>query len=423
MYFPLDRIKRIKFDWRSFFLHNWKQKLLALFLALVLWFYVAARDDRVITRQFLDVPLQVVGETEMNENGFVLAEAPPDTVTLRVRGQNSLMRNIIGDNLVARIDLSKVQGTGEQLITPTFSGISSSLDVQVTHNILITVDHLDTKTVPLEISLEGDLPQGYLIGNALLRDATQCVLKGPRNILDTIVKGVCAVDVAGRTESFQAAYPITFMDKDGAEVAHEYVSADIRSVTAQVNVWNTRTFTVDISQGVEGSPGPGWLLDRITCSPQQVTLWGERSVLDSMEGDTVGIVPVSIAGITQNTGLTAKLDVPEGVYLLFHTEDVPEVLLTAELSELLTDEITLTVNTTNLASNLRVASISDTGVLATVTGTRESIDSLTAEQKSAWVNLSSITKAGTYRIAVEYTCPDPLQSASLVTKLVTVVIE
>ncbi|MGZ5492457.1 MAG: CdaR family protein, partial [Thermoanaerobaculia bacterium] len=88
-------------------------KLIALFLALVVWFVVSApRRERPSERRFA-APVSLVGLPRE----FVITTPGPETVSVRLRGRASDLRSLSSSSLELPLDLTWIQQAGDLTIT------------------------------------------------------------------------------------------------------------------------------------------------------------------------------------------------------------------------------------------------------------------------------------------------------------------
>ena len=78
-------------------LRNWPFKLVALVLAFAIW--VAVTGENRIVKDF-SVPLEI----ELSD-ARILASAPPNNVTVRLRGPEGLLRRLDPVSMAMRVDL------------------------------------------------------------------------------------------------------------------------------------------------------------------------------------------------------------------------------------------------------------------------------------------------------------------------------
>ena len=79
--------------------------LVSIFLSLMLWVYIQTITNPVVTKS-MRVDIQYVGESELPENNSVYF--PITTVDLELVGRAETMNNLSADDIVAKVDCSKI---------------------------------------------------------------------------------------------------------------------------------------------------------------------------------------------------------------------------------------------------------------------------------------------------------------------------
>lgn len=87
---------------KDFFVRNWELKLLALFLALVLWILLIP-EEKTFAEKSLNVNLELVNLPPDME----VVEKPITTVNLKVRARKRIINQLTPDSFQAELDLSK----------------------------------------------------------------------------------------------------------------------------------------------------------------------------------------------------------------------------------------------------------------------------------------------------------------------------
>jgi len=177
-------------------------KVLALFLAFVVWFVVSApRRERVAERAFA-APLSLVGM----RRDLVITTAVPDTVSVRLRGRASQVRSLSSANLEVTVDLSWAQQGGEVTITLRPQALNVPPDVDVVSisptQVRFRVEELRQKTVPIRPFLVGAPPKGYQAGEPVLIP-DYALVSGPSSLIQKISEVATErIIMTGRTETF-----------------------------------------------------------------------------------------------------------------------------------------------------------------------------------------------------------------------------
>jgi YbbR domain-containing protein len=176
-------------------------KLLALFLACVVWFFVSApRRERATERAFA-APLAIASLPR----DLVITNQIPDSVSVRLRGRVSDLRALSSQNLEVTVDVSWVQ-PGEATITLRPQAINVPPDVDVVsidpNKLRFHIEPLRQKVVHVRALLIGNPPSGYRIGDPTVVP-DQALVSGPasqvRNLADVATERII---MTGRTDTF-----------------------------------------------------------------------------------------------------------------------------------------------------------------------------------------------------------------------------
>jgi YbbR domain-containing protein len=181
---------------------NWPFKLLSLVLAFALW--VAVTGESIIVQDY-DVPLEVV-----LGDGFTLVGAPPDRGDVRLRGPETLLRQIdpLRHEMELQLDLSEATA-GERTIQigpDNLLGRPRGVEVAriIPNRLSVVVDERMQRTIPVEPTFMGELPAGYAIYKKLATPESVIVV-GPRSKIEAVTgMATDPIPLDSRTESFVA---------------------------------------------------------------------------------------------------------------------------------------------------------------------------------------------------------------------------
>ena len=139
-------------------------KLLALFLALVVWFVVSAPRRESVSERAFAAPLSLVGMPRE----LVITTPVPDTVNVRLRGRVSDLRALSSQNLEVTLDLNWVT-PGEASITMGRQAINVPPGIEVVamepSKVHFRVEQVRQKLVAVRPLLIGQPPRGYIAGD------------------------------------------------------------------------------------------------------------------------------------------------------------------------------------------------------------------------------------------------------------------
>lgn len=177
-------------------------KVLALFLAFVVWLVVSAPRRENVSERTLPVPLSIVGMPAQ----LVITTAVPDTVNVRLRGRISEIRSLSSQNLAVTIDMRNWAQPGEAIITIRAQAINAPEGVEVVSvdpgKVRFRLEQVRQRVVSIRPFLVGDPPRGYTVGDPTVTP-DHALVSGPltqvRNVTEVATERII---MTGRTALF-----------------------------------------------------------------------------------------------------------------------------------------------------------------------------------------------------------------------------
>ncbi|HEX9982271.1 MAG TPA: CdaR family protein [Thermoanaerobaculia bacterium] len=183
-------------------------RIVALFLALILWFVVSAPRREPVRERTFRAPVSLVGVPR----DYVITTPVPETVDVRLRGRISDLRAVSSQNLEVPIDLSWVAQPGEVTITLRPQAINVPPDVEVfsiePNKFRFRVEELRQRAVPIRPFLVGAAPIGYNTGDPTVQP-DRALVSGPASqILKLSEVATERIIMTGRTETFTTSVAV-----------------------------------------------------------------------------------------------------------------------------------------------------------------------------------------------------------------------
>jgi YbbR domain-containing protein len=206
--------------------NGWFLKVVSLVLALTVWFVVSApRRERVSERTF-SAPLSLFGL----HSELVITTPVPDSVNVRLRGRESDLRAISGQNLEVPVDL-KWASQGEAKITLRPQAINVPPEVEVIAieptTMHFHIEEIRQKAVTIRPFLVGTAPPGYIVGTPTA-DPDHALISGPASQVRAVAEVATErIIMTNRTEDFVQEVPV---------VSDSSLIRIINPLTTRVNV-------------------------------------------------------------------------------------------------------------------------------------------------------------------------------------------
>jgi YbbR domain-containing protein len=167
----ITRVKRI-------ILNNIGLKLLSLALAVVLWYLISARGVSEVT---IEVPIEYVNIPQ----GYEIVQKSVDRVSITLFGSERILRSLKTEDLRVTVDMKgKTEGDVKYKITKKDIRIPSAVNVSEIEpsQVEVLLDRTETKTVPVIVSLTGEVKDKYRIEIK----PSEVVIAGPSSILKKV---------------------------------------------------------------------------------------------------------------------------------------------------------------------------------------------------------------------------------------------
>jgi YbbR domain-containing protein len=273
-------------------LANWPLKAVSLVLAYVIW--VAITGETHIVR-VLDIPVDV----RLGANR-ALSSAPPTTVTVRLRGPETMIRKLDALRLALVLDLGDA-ATGERDVLLTrdeLSGVPETVEVSfIPDRVKLAIEERARVELPIRATLHGDPAEGYHVYRARTRPRTLEV-QGPRSRVEPLDHlGTDVVQLDGQRETFVQVVN-ALPDHEGVEVVGP-ARVEVRVVIDRAPV--KRTFG-EVPVVIEGAA------DAASAEPRtvRVTLSGPPGLLERIAAAEVRAV-ADVATTSVPRGGTASV--------------------------------------------------------------------------------------------------------------------
>ncbi len=287
----------------SVFQRNLPAKIIALLIAIVLWFFIMNDQNPSIEGSF-NVPLSIVNAPE----GCKISRSD-EVIKVKVRGARSLFVSANANEFKAYIDLNgadegKQEAKVQTVLPQGFELISTSPET-----VNVTVDKIIQKQVQLNLIVTGAPAPGNTVAH-VTQSTAMVAVEGPRPAVEEVTHAIGYVGLTGNNADFSLDVPITPVNADGREV--DGVKIIPAKVQASVQLARGLTKKVVSIKAVFADDLPaGYATANVRMDPSKIEVAGEEQLIRQL--DAVNTEKISLAGMTKSGKKTVKLDLPQGV--------------------------------------------------------------------------------------------------------------
>ena len=364
-------------------------KVFSLVFAIVMWCYVMSEVNPKTKREFRNVNVVFSNVEELERANIAIMEPKEIKVNVKLKGRRSDILEITEDDIIAKIDVRGYsEGTKK---VPIYIDVPSKVEVEdySPKEVVFKFESIITKEKPVELKIEGNLKEGYVLGDGEIKPQS-VILKGPRSWINSVSDIVAMVNVDGRSNDLNMTVPIRLLDDNGNDIRG--LEKEPNVVDVFIPVFKTKTVPVEIDLS---NPLPSdYEASSLKVYPNKVNIVGLGKDLSDIR--SIKTEKVDVNTLIRQGKIKAPLIIPEGVELVNGNGEV-NISLLPEKNDIKTFEYSLDeINVENLAEGLTVDSNGFAGnIQVKVKGAENRINSISKSDLTPRIDLSNLDE-GTY---------------------------
>ena len=290
---------------------------LSLLIAVIFWFFVDSEQGHNTTQTYYNIPVEFIGETDtLPSRGLMLTTGADATVDLELRGPRTVISAVSREDITLQVGLTSITATGTfsmtyDLLLPDEIPRSSVTTERASRStITVTIEELFEKTVPVKVSVAGEVADGYIyMAERMIAEPSELTLSGREEDVDQVVSAQVMLDLSGATSSVNQEFDYILLDGQGNEVSGENITVSSRriEISAPVYLVKTLELTVDFTE----SPGSAledlqdWYL-----GVTSIEVAGEAANLEGV--DDILLATVDLSTLLSDTEMPLEITIPAG---------------------------------------------------------------------------------------------------------------
>ncbi len=382
-------------------INNLMSKVVALVLAILLWFFVTIEVDVsnfTITRE---VPVTLMNLSTdlvaMNEEDF--------SVTVKLTGRKSALQSIQTSDITVRADMNnRSEGTHQVPVIVTVPEVATLTSVTPA-TIEIDLEAMISTNFKIDVVLEGALPEGFAASERVKTVPTDVMIRGPRSIINEIRTVEAYVDISEAEGTFTSTVPLLLFDHNGTQIISDKLTLqpEITSVTVSVG----EIITLPIEAVLSGTPQTNYVIDTVTVTPELVEVIKVQNTAEDI--DVISTFDIDVEGLDGSLEKTIGLNVPEGYELI--DRDLQYVTVRIEAQRVIEEKYemdTARIQFDNGDASLQYGAIDDTFEV-TFRGRESVLNALNLATIPVSVDVAGIENEGTYTLPLIMEVPEDIE--------------
>ena len=381
--------------------------LLSLLIAFFLWSYVASQDKQEISKTFVGVPVQFIGEDVIRESrSLVIIDPPVSTVEITVTGTRRALSALSADDLIAQVDVTKLStpGTSDLDYTIIYPNRVDSSSFQITgrvpSSIMFKVSTLSQKQIDVH---------GVFLGSTAHDDASDVSFEMEDPVFEPSTITVTGAEIYlkdikdawvsfGEGQTISGSYTVdacfVLRDKNDQEISSANVEFSDNIIQARQPIRRLKTVPLEVSFHF----GSGATEENIkyTIEPQFLKLSGDSATLDAVNTIKLDQI-IDTTDFAESKEYTLPIIVPPE---LTNKTGIAQAKVKVEIVGLSTKAFNVeNISCVNVPEGFYGEIITKSFVV-TLRGTEEQLNQISAENIKAEVDMSARQTAGAYSMKV-----------------------
>ena len=414
--------------------NNWGLKLIAILFALILWFAVINVDDPVVSKNFKNVPVQLVNTEVLTEAGmtYEILDNTAVVENITIYGPRTLVESLSESDIIAKADMNDITVANTVAINVSVDARNSAKITNIRSSlecVKLNIEESKNKQMVINATTTGKLASGYIVGGIEL-DQNRITISGPESVVSKIATAKVNVDVAESSSDVATYGTVRLYDKNGVEIQSDLLVKSTEKVHINVNIVPTKY--VPVKYQVVGTPAEGYAVaeDGITCDIMTVLIAGETEVLRDVDAIVIPGEELNVEDMTETKEFVVSLKnyLPDNIILGDKEYDgkvtikVPVEEVVTEVVELLQSNITIT----NVPEGKQVSLVEVPDYIELeVTGVVSNVRKVMTGEVTATVDMNAVLPEtglsawleGTYEVAVDVNVPKNIEHTPIKVKI------
>lgn len=393
-------------------------KLLSLVLAAIAWVVIMNLDDPMKVRQFSDIPVEVLNESEIQSLDKVYEIAEGATVNVTVRGRRSIIDSLKSTDLKATANLSNryitdAQGDTLNVHIEAYCTryTSNNVDVRITGDaqvLKISLEDISNRQFKVNVKENGTVADGYAVGS-IIPKPNMIEVSGAKSQIARIAEVRIDVDVTGASQDFKVKLKPKVYDENGKEIDSSKMKFSSDEIVTNVKMVKTKTIPVYMK--IMGTASFGYENLGMDYEPKQIEVASDSATLAKLKACTV---PVDITGATADVEKSIDFSkyLPKNVRIIGDTQNVT---IKVTIKKMITKEFRISPN------NIQVKNIPDgmrfnyknsnETIIVRIMGLEEDLASLSSDSLGAYIDLTDL-KPGAQKVSIQFVLNDKVELAA-----------
>lgn len=374
-------------------MNNFGLKILSVILAAILWIAITNIDDPIGSKDFDNMPVEIINEDVITDLGKVYDIIQGETIDFTIEARRSIRENLRRSDFVVQADftdLSDVYAVPIKISCPQYGDaviVSEGKDQRMK----ISLEELISETFKVNIVEKGEVAEGYFVG-AKTANPNIITVSGPKARIERISEVIVEVDVTGISDSFHSVGYPKVLDEEGEEMDISYFDFSESYISFNIDLYRTKEINLQVD--ATGKPAEGYVMTGIEYEPKRIEVAGKEEDIRRIRYLAIKH-PINNATVDISEEINLQDELPEGIVLV---DQDKTAVINIKIEKMKTKDITIwpgDVEFRNKSTDLSLNILTTGPLVVTVTGPDAELAVINRDSLRPYIDIAEY-RAGTY---------------------------
>ena len=292
---------------KKWLLNNIDIKIIALIMAIILWFYIT-NEENIMAERYYEIEVRAI-----NLDQSLCIKDIRNNVSIGIKGPEKTLDNISSQKIVGTVNLENIKEAGEyQLDVNVIVPKKTEIKKIIPNSLPIVIENIIKKKYDIGYNLIGLPKKGYSLKSEPKIEPNKVNIIGPESLLEKIDQVKVDIDINAIDSDFSKVEAITLLNRDDKMIENLKLEPEQALVTIEVEKGYPEKI-LPIKPRIIGKPANGYYISQIVAQPNYLKVYGNYSKIADL--DFLETIPIDVSGVSK--GLTVKVEpvLSQGVYL------------------------------------------------------------------------------------------------------------
>mgnify|MGYP000140840097 FL=1 len=284
-------------------------KILALLIAVIVWWVVMNIDDPLVKKTINGVSVELRNDDDLIDKGYIYEVESGNVIAITIWAPESVAKELKSSDFIAYADLSRLSpltDTANITVECVKSDVKNDIK-EITSKIQVvklSIDNKQTAEVPVTTAIVGNPAENYVIGDISISQ-NKIDITGAASVIEKIVRAEIKYDVSNMMQSVNEMVTPVFYDENNNVVDTGAIQLSRNSLRLSVVINPTKWIGITINPSV--TVADDYKMVGYSLSFDQVKIAGTQESLANISSIDLPSDAIELTDVTESQDCVVNL--------------------------------------------------------------------------------------------------------------------